>query len=109
MSLRQTVIKHYQDAVKVAKVPDELKRSLKTNERLPVFIDNLVVQIGMAPKNYKPEVVQYVVHQMTGQFLTNVHRKAEEARMSDLAKSTIRQNHAEFLNVEEAEDQSDGD
>jgi hypothetical protein len=99
--LRRLVVADYQQCVSLASVPDELKRSLKTNERVPVFIDNLVVQISRA-KGVSRETIRTAVYDLTTTFLQLTHRKAEEMRMSDLARSTIEAKAREADAIEEA-------
>lgn len=63
-------------------IPEELRRALKTNERVPLFIDNLAKSLYRLPKDIRKETIILAVHDMTDLFINNIERKATERRMS---------------------------
>lgn len=86
--LRQTIISCYQNAVALSDVPQELKQSLKTKERVPAFIDNLTRELALVPK-LDMDRIQTVVYDMTFIFLDAVKRKADENYISENAKRAM--------------------
>jgi hypothetical protein len=44
MELRDLVIHTYQEYIRTFKMPGELKRALKTKERIPAFLDRIVIE-----------------------------------------------------------------
>jgi hypothetical protein len=89
VDLRHLITCDYQEAVSLLPgVPTELRKALKTHQRVPVFIDNLTKQIAALPKHLRPDRLKLkrVVYDMTNLFVMNVKRQAEERHMSDLAK-----------------------
>jgi hypothetical protein len=87
--MREYIIKCYREAVALAAVPEELKRSLNVNERIPQFIDNLSVELSKVPK-ISPETIQTCVYDMTNLLLNSIEKKAREDYLSDAAKSAMR-------------------
>jgi len=77
------------------KVNPELRRALKTNERVPVFIDNLAAEISrtniIRSKRGKPIVtkseITWIVESMTDVFLAGLESMAKERVKSDLKKA----------------------
>lgn len=69
-------------------IPIELKRALKTNERVPKFVDNLAQQLNN-PKiraDIKRETIIMAIHDLTDVFIANVKRLAEEKHLSVLER-----------------------
>lgn len=72
----------------------DLKQALKTNERVPLFIDNLAKQIGMIadkrasvgrnPPNLKH--IKEIVYDMVNVMIVSLEREAAERRESDASK-----------------------
>jgi len=89
MDLRQLCVKVYQETVTFALIDSELKRSLKVHERVPSFIDSLVKELRFS-KAKKENIVAAVIS-MTNIFISSIETKARENYMSDLAKTTLRQ------------------
>lgn len=101
-TLRDQIISDYQERVALkGDIPSELKRALKTHERVPLFIDNLVAQINRFPKNRVRggKLVPYqldrnklkmLVYSMTDIFIQGVQNTAESRYRSDLAKEAAK-------------------
>lgn len=87
--LRNQIIADYQERVAFdMSIPSELKVSLKSHERVPMFVDNLVKQINLFPKNHKMDRVKLkqLVYAMTDVFVLAVKRTAEDRYRSDMDK-----------------------
>ncbi len=85
MNLRALVYQSYQTTVALAQIPDELKRALKTHERVPRFVNNLVKELEAVPDLKKTTIIDTVTS-LTNVFLSNIQRKAEVDQMSALKK-----------------------
>lgn len=83
----ELITQTYQQTVKEAPVPDELKQSLKFNERVPGFFSNLKKELTLA-KATREEVIE-ATRDLTLIFLNNVDRAAKERMMTDAEKSRI--------------------
>ncbi len=70
-------------------IPADLKRALKTHERVPAFIDNLSKALYKVPKDIKTETIIMAVHSLTDLFISNVMRKSDESRMSAMEKHRL--------------------
>jgi hypothetical protein len=72
-------------------IPNELKRALKTHERVPVFIDNLSQQLNhpRIRADIKRETIIMAIHNLTDLYISNVMRMANEKHMSVLERSRI--------------------
>jgi len=90
MSIRHLISKVYQETVAFADVPEELKQSLKSNERVPAMIHNLETEFGKMPLRLQTrENIEETVRDMTGIFLSNLERLASERHLSDCAKAAM--------------------
>ena len=87
--LHRLVRECYRKTVASAPVPDELKRALRTSERVPKFIDNMAGEIHRLPKQYKKQIIIDTVRDFTLSFLATFQLQAEQAMMSDLAKAQV--------------------
>lgn len=86
-------------------MPVELKRSLKTNERVPAFLARLEREASVLPKSIATkENVIAVVTDMTTLFLNALMKKADEQAMSDLEKSRLRAQREKLARLDEAAD-----
>lgn len=99
MFYTQKVRDYYEQAIKLhPTAPSELKHSLRSNERVPTFIDNLAIEIQKVQdmrlsKDKSPfpdKVIQDTVYDMTNIFIENIERLAKERMMSDLDKQAIK-------------------
>lgn len=86
--MRDFIVKCYREAVALAQVPDELKRSLNTQERVPKMIDNLTVELLKVPK-ISADTIRNCVYDLTNILLNAIEKKAREDYLSDAAKSAI--------------------
>lgn len=88
----------YQEAVRLLPgIPEELRASLKTNERVPIFLDNLTNEISKLPAHIRPQrlKIKQIVYEITNTFVLNVKRAADEKHLSDIAKNAkIAENQA---------------
>ncbi len=83
MELRQLVIKYYQQAVKNNnKVSKELKRALKTNQRVPRLIDMITVDLSKV-KDLKKDDIRMVVTDATNTLLYLLEAKAKQTAWQD--------------------------
>ncbi len=89
MDLRHIIINDYQEAISLLPgIPTELRKGLRTHERVPKFIDNLVREISTLPPQLKPDrlKIKRIVYDITNMFVVNARRHVEEQQMSELAK-----------------------
>lgn len=89
MDIRTLCLRTYQDYVRTASIPNELRRSLRAHERVPRFIDNLADQFKRLTFEVKKETIEHAVRDMTRLFVANVQRQAEEKSFSSLKRSMI--------------------
>jgi len=94
MSLRAKIVQDYQEYVNdpLNNIPTELRRALKSHERVPVFIDELNKQLMQVKlKSFDDRVkLKRVVHEFTAFFIQNLKRFVDEKHQSDLANLTFR-------------------
>lgn len=93
--LRALCISIYQDFVRTAEIPTELKRSLRSHERVPVFVDNLCHEIKKLTFTPRRETLELMVRDMTRIFINAVQRQAEERIMSPVKKLAILKRQAD--------------
>lgn len=91
--VRELCRRVYRETVEAAEINTELKRSLRTHERVPVFIDNLARQFAVLSWRIKRESIEMAARDLTRWFIANVDRKAKENLMSDMEKLTIKAKH----------------
>ncbi len=92
MDIKQVCRHAYQERIALrTDLPTEFVRSLKTNERVPQFIDNLAKQLYRLPKDIKLETIKMAVYDMTDLFLNLQMRKVEEDHMSSVERHRIMQ------------------
>lgn len=89
MTVREILISEYQSTIALAQINSELKRALKTYERVPIFIDNLVKQFGTNPGQFSEFQIRQAANSMTNYFIQMVTKKANERIMSDLEKRRV--------------------
>ena len=92
--LRAMLVKHYQQHIaNHPSIPHELKIALKSNERVPAFLDNLVVEFS---KPYFKQISNNKIRdystQMIDLFINLVRQKANERMMSEAAKYQVQKN-----------------
>lgn len=105
---RDLVRREYVIAVKQSKfATDELKRSLKTSERVPAFIDRLADELAKADvvmakrgKVAKLETVVFVIHNFVDQFLYGLEQNAQNRTMSSAEKNRLDKQLEEKLEPE---------
>ena len=93
MDLKPLCIQTYQTTVASMQIPDELKRALKTHERMPRFLDNLVIELKVSRTrgiDVSDEEAKKIVDSMTRFFVQNVQRHADDRIMSEAAKGQIK-------------------
>lgn len=102
-SLRQMIISDYQERVMTnPSIPSELKVSLKSHERVPVFVDNLVGEINRFPSKIKIDRVKLksLVYDMTDVFVLGVKATAEDRYKSDLDKMIAKEKAKEQFELD---------
>lgn len=85
--------KVYVETIEQAEINTELKRALRTHERVPVFIDNLARDFSKLSMRVKRETIELAARDMTYIFIRAVDEKAKQAVMSDIAKMLVRKEH----------------
>jgi len=105
MTLRDMVRADFAEFVKVdPAVPEDLRRALRTNERVPGFIDRLAQELQQVEDNgikLDRLKIKMVVYELTATFVGLLKHRANEMEMSDIAKSHARrviQEQEEILN-----------
>ncbi len=86
MDLRTKIINEYQMTVLHAPINSELKRALKYNERVPMFINKLQREISDAPVKLTDDQIAYAVKSMTELFLKLIEKTADEKHISEIEK-----------------------
>ena len=104
MEIQQFVRETYQDVVKQAQIPDELKNALKAHERIPVFVDNMAREIKALPYTVDKEVIRMAVRDLTLWFMQAATRQANERIMSDLEKWSLKQKEQDKAELRAAAD-----
>lgn len=82
--------KTFRETVKHMNMNPELRRALKTHERVPVFIDNLAGQLSTTKFKVTKEHIIKATQDLTKTFVQLVERQNQERVMSDIAKMTIK-------------------
>ena len=111
MSIRDWVRADYQEYVSLNahKYPSEMIRSLKHNERVPGFIDNLCKEMKALDNEtivlkkqrlFTRENIKTCVYSLTEWFLVNLKRHADEKNLSDLEKSRIIKEQTDRLEID---------
>ena len=90
MSLRRLIQDAYQERVRLADVPDDLRASLRAHERVPAFFRNLEHELARVPQLRGSQITD-AVYSLTDTFIAAVKRAAEQRAMSDAARSAIRE------------------
>lgn len=95
MNLKK-IREYYQQAVALHPTAhSDLKKALKTHERVPKFIDNLFFEIMKVQdqrvisgkKQYADKHIQDLVYDMTNLFITGLEHQYKEREKSELAKT----------------------
>ncbi len=106
MQLSKQIHDAYLEAVALSKYPEELKRSLKTNDRVPHFLIKLEQEIVSINKKLqggiKPSQVKDIVYMLTETFLWAVHKTANERMLSDAEKTRITKENDKIEKFKEA-------
>lgn len=114
MDYQKKVREYYQEAVRILpSISSELKHSLKSSERVPLFIDNLAVEIKKAQehqikrgkKPFTTKTIKETVYSMTELFLNGIETEAQRRYESDLKRISREQ---EIQDQEDLEATSNG-
>ena len=90
MNIDKLILSTYQTTVALSTMPDELKASLKTNERVPRFIAKLKQEIESLPPHLITELtIVNLTTDLTHLFLHNVKTAADQMAMSDAEKHRL--------------------
>lgn len=96
MNLKKFVRDSYREAVAFNKnIDDSLRTALKTNERVPQFIDNLVeefrkiqkMRVEQGKKPFDQKYLKDAVYDMTDVFICTLKEEARKKHESDIAKA----------------------
>lgn len=93
--VRELCRKTYREYIETQPIPTELRRALRTHERVPNFIDNLSREIHKVHTGVKRETIIKMVEDMTKFFVIAVTQSAEEKAMSPIKKAMILARKAE--------------
>lgn len=83
--IRDLCRRTYREYVEKRVDDTELRRALRTHERVPAFIDNLARELGRLESNVKRETIERAVTDMTAMFVGLAKRQFHERVMSKLA------------------------
>jgi len=98
MDLMNCIRIDYQEKVAMMNVDSELKRALRTHERIPVLFTNLARELHKI-QGLTREQIKMIVYDYTEIYMRNVERMANERVMSEVKKSTIEAEHKEKENL----------
>lgn len=116
MGIKEDVKNDFQEyiALNGHKWPAELIRSLKHNERMPLFLNNLTREckaldnetvVAKRQRLFTRKNIKLMVYSLTELFLTNVMRVANEQHKSDLEKSRIIAEQQAVLDIDRMADE----
>lgn len=88
--IRKIVVDVYRKTIKEGPYPDDFKRALRTHERVPLFINNLVRELSAPLLNVKRETIELAARDMTRLFVSGCFVKAEERAMSEVRKAQLK-------------------
>jgi ethanolamine ammonia-lyase large subunit len=92
--LKSLVILHYQERIAERQdIPNELRRALKTHERVPTFIENLHKEFLLMRKVSK-EQIRDATRSLTDVFIAAVRAKCEQRDLSALEIRRINEEYA---------------
>ena len=77
----------YKEYVQLAQINEDMKRALLKQDRVPVFLNNMVREMSKM-KNLNRETIKMVTYDMTECFIRSFERLATERMMSDLERIT---------------------
>jgi hypothetical protein len=100
ISLREWIINDYREAIALSQAPEDLKASLRSHERYPVFLDRLCKELGRVPK-LRRDQIKNSVYDLTNFFIKNVKRYRDEKMMSDVALKCAQSKELENKELEE--------
>lgn len=89
MNIKTICRNDFQEYVALADINADLKRALKSHERVPAFVDNLAKELYHLPFDVSRETIKKLVYDMSDLFIKLLVRKADEGLMSDIAKTQI--------------------
>src|SRR3990172_5198299 len=104
--LRRLIQQDYREAVAFTKMPDDLRRALKTHERIPAFLTNLERELSShkVTKFLSRTKIKRIVYDLTAMFIKNAERVVNERMMSDAARWAIEKKASERKELETAVD-----
>lgn len=103
VDLRSIIVKIYQAKVDKAEIPNELKRALRSHERVPKFVDNLTRELRQV-KGLRMDQIKDATESLTEFFIKNVEAMAESRVISVLEADRInREYEAKRILAMEAE------
>jgi len=107
MNIHEFCRKAYREFIEAQDIDPAFKKSLRTHERVPAFIDNLSREFSKLTFEPKRETLTLAVEDMCRLFINCVQRSYTDRIMSDLDKYTIRkeaEDKAQFVKEADALD-----
>lgn len=110
MDFRNKVRQYYQEAIRFLVHDGEMRHALRTNDRVPAFIDNLasefpkvnLLRFRQGKKPVNDLQVKDIVYQMTEVFITGLKSSYDQMQESDLQKIKREAAKAEEQKLERA-------
>ncbi len=97
--LRDYIRKLWQEEVRTAEMPSELRKWLRAHERVPTFVDRLSEQLGNLTFTPKKEVIERAVRDMCKLTISMILKKAEEDALSPIARAVIERKKSEWAEL----------
>jgi len=108
----------YQEAIALKQMPSDLRIALKSQERMPLFLENLakeleIIQADRLKKNqklYQEKTIKDTIYDFVDMFIHTVEAEAQNRMKSDMQKMIDKQKEDERKDLEKtASGQVSGD
>lgn len=108
----------YQEAIALKQMPSDLRLALKSQERMPLFLENLakeleIIQADRLKKNkklYQEKTIKDTIYDFVDIFISTVESEAQNRMKSDVQKMIDKQKEDERKDLEKtASGQVSGD
>lgn len=88
--IRTVCRREFRRYIEESDMPREFKATLKTHERVPVFIDNLAKQLSGLPHHINRDDIVGAVRDLTRTFIHAVKLKMDQDRRSQLENARLK-------------------
>lgn len=105
--VRAICVKTYQHYVKTEPMPEELRRSLRAHERVPVFMDRLALDLAGTTAKLSRERIEAATRDMCGLFVQAVKQAALERTASPLQVALAKAQRARVAEMKKLSDALD--